>query len=172
MRSRGIGFSLIELMMVIAIISVLAGAMLVVIKQLRQSAEAVNCLANLRQITTAFRMYAGDNGYRLPDPQAVEVSWESMISKYVSNPGVFRCPADSELGPVAGSSFDWRDTGKPETTLAGRLMTDSQRGNCVLTFEALPGWHKKLRMNVGRLDGSCATLESSEAIADIMLPLR
>ncbi len=169
-RGRTRGFTIIELLVVMAIIVVLVGIMLAVVRKTRTSAESLQCLSNLRQITTGLRMWAGDNGNRFPDPGAVGVSWESMLDKYLTNKRLFYCPADSELSPTIGSSYDWRDTGDPETTIAGKLMTDAHR-NIVLTMEALPGWHSPRKMNVGRLDGSCCTENDRDAIADLLKPL-
>lgn len=164
------GFTLVELLVVIAIITVLMGLLLAVVRKARSSAESLQCLSNLHQITVGLRMWAGDNSNRFPDPGAVSASWESMLDKYVGTPRIFYCPADSELGPHTGSSYDWRDTGDPETTIAGRLMTDARR-NVVLTFEALPGWHAARKMNVGRLDGSCSMEDDQDAIQDLMKTL-
>ena len=73
---------------------------------------------------------------------------------------------------MIGSSYDWRDTGLPETTLAGRLITDSKRGDCVLAFEALPGWHTPGRMNAALLDGSASSMEQAKCMEDLYRPIR
>src|SRR5947208_14930878 len=121
--------------------------LLVSLRPARITAQSDNSTSILRQITTGLRMIAGDNGNRFPDPGALEVSWESTIRRYLQNSKVFECPADEELAPTAGSSYDWRDTSVPETTLAGRMMTEVRRQDLVLTIEALPGWHYKKKMN-------------------------
>lgn len=118
-------------------------------------------------------MYASDNGNRFPDRASLEeVSWETMIHRYLQNSKVFECAADEEIAPTAGSSYDWRDTGVPETTLAGRMMTEVRRQDVVLTLEALPGWHFKRKMNVGRIDGSCCTMDDQHAVGDLLMPIR
>jgi type II secretory pathway pseudopilin PulG len=170
-RSRP-GFTLLELLVVIGIIMILIAMLLVTLRRARIAAQSVNCVSNLRQITTGLRMFAGDNGNRLPDPGALEVSWESTIRRYLQNSKVFECPADEELAPTAGSSYDWRDTSVAETTLAGRLLTDVRRQDVVLSFEALPGWHFKKKMNVGRIDGSCCTMDDQQAVGDLLKPIR
>jgi type II secretory pathway pseudopilin PulG len=162
---------LLEVLVVIAIITILMSMLLVALRRARTTAQTVTCLSNLRQITTGLRMFAQENGNRFPSP-GEDASWEACIQRYVSNPKVFECPADEELAPSAGSSYDWRDTGVPETTLVGRLMTDVRRQDLVLTFEALPGWHLKRKMNVGRIDGSCATEDDQLAVGDLLMPIR
>ncbi|HSV14843.1 MAG TPA: type II secretion system protein [Tepidisphaeraceae bacterium] len=165
-------FSLLELLVVIGIIAMLIAMLLVALRRARTAAQSINCISNLHQIATGLRMFANDNGNRFPDPGALEVSWESTIRKYLQNSKVFECPGDEELCPTAGSSYDWRDTSVPETTLAGRSMTDVRRQDLVLAFEALPGWHFKKKMNVSRIDGSCCTMDDQEAVGDLLKPVQ
>jgi prepilin-type processing-associated H-X9-DG protein/prepilin-type N-terminal cleavage/methylation domain-containing protein len=60
MRRRG--FSLIELLVVISIVSLLAGMLLPALKQARESARTASCTSNLRQIGLATQMYLDDYG--------------------------------------------------------------------------------------------------------------
>jgi hypothetical protein len=92
-----------------------------------------------------------------------------MLLRYYR--GKFQCPADPELYTTVGSSYDWRDTGDPISTLAGRLLTDVRRSATVLAFEALPGWHAKHQINVVHIDGSAQSLKDEECAADLQLPV-
>ena len=85
---------------------------------------------------------------------------------------IFQCPADSEVYPVVGSSFDWRDNGVTNTTMAGRGLRDANRPGAVLAFETLPGWHQSGRMNAVMLDGSAQTMEQENCLSDLQLPIR
>lgn len=148
------------------------GLLIPLLGQTRSAAQSVACLANLRQIHTGLMSYAADNAKRLPDPQALQVSWEEAIRKYLPGVGVFQCKADEELFPSVGSSYDWRDTGRPETTLAGRFITDVERTNAVLAFEALPGWHAAGRMNAVLLNGAASEMDQTVCLADLQRAIR
>jgi len=160
------------LLVSLGIIGLLTALIVPLVGRSRASAQSVMCLSQLRQIGAAFFQYAADNDKRLPDPFEVQISWEELLSKYLPDRNGFHCPADNELFPSVGSSYDWRDTGRPETTLAGRPMTDTNRPDPVLAFEALPGWHVKGRMNAVTLGGACASMDQEVCLEDLQQPIR
>jgi prepilin-type N-terminal cleavage/methylation domain-containing protein/prepilin-type processing-associated H-X9-DG protein len=59
-------FTLIELLVVIAIIAILAALLLPGLARAKQEAYRVNCLSNLKQLTAAAHLYAGDNRDNMP----------------------------------------------------------------------------------------------------------
>ncbi len=158
------------MLVVLGIIAVLMSMLFVVLNKAQTSANKIHCMGNLRQITMALHLYAGDNRGKLPDPAICDLPWEATLKSYLPTMKIFLCRADAELGPTNGSSYDWRDTGDPNSTLAGRKITEAQ-WNVIVTFEALPGWHQKSRMNVSRLDGSCEEMDDQKAIKEIQLPI-
>lgn len=166
------GFTLAEVLVVIGIIAVLLALLLPVMGQTRSAAQSVACLANLRQIHVGFLQYAADNDKHLPDPSTSQCSWERSLRKYLPAVQVFRCKADGELYPNVGSSYDWRDTGRPDTTMAGRLLTDCNRSDAVLALEALPGWHTGGRINAVRFNGSAESMDQDACLGDLLLPIR
>lgn len=164
-RCRRGAFSLVEILVVLGILGVLLGILIPVISRAQAASRSVSCISNLRNIGHAFHLYATDNRMSLPDPGAVGLSWEQLLSPYYH--GEFKCPSDEELFPSVGSSYDWRDTPDASSSLAGVSMAAVKRANLVLSFEALSGWHKKRKINVALFDGSCLTMDDDDCFADL-----
>ncbi|MFP4497277.1 MAG: type II secretion system protein [Vulcanimicrobiota bacterium] len=82
------GFTLIELMIVIAIISILASIIIPNIQRARFQANVQACGQNLKAIGTAFEMYSADHEGNIPG----YYTWrEDIIPEYLSKMPV--CPA-------------------------------------------------------------------------------
>ncbi|MGD9497518.1 MAG: DUF1559 domain-containing protein [Armatimonadota bacterium] len=101
MRRRS-GFTLIELLVVIAIIAILAAILFPVFARAREKARQSSCASNLKQIGTAFLMYAQDYdevlcdtvmGRDAPDHPARTYAWMSVLMPYVKNNQIFKCPS-------------------------------------------------------------------------------
>ena len=168
-RRRGIG--MVEVLVVIGILAVLIAILLPVLTRARNASRNVTCLSNLRGIGQAMQSYAFDHQGKYPDPGlVVDQSWEQIIGEQYK--GTFCCPADSELFPAVGSSYDWRDTGKDATTMAGRSVIDVKRSDAVLVMESLPGWHAPKSINVFRLDGAVLSVDQQVCFQDLATPIR
>jgi prepilin-type N-terminal cleavage/methylation domain-containing protein/prepilin-type processing-associated H-X9-DG protein len=75
--SRAHGFTLVELLVVIAAIAVLIAMLLPALNAAREAARATQCLSNLRQCYMGFQLYAGDNKDWYP-VTATELTWGTV----------------------------------------------------------------------------------------------
>jgi prepilin-type N-terminal cleavage/methylation domain-containing protein len=99
-------FTLIELLIVIAIIGILASMLLPSLVRGREQARETQCLSNLRQIGGVTKMLWDDHGSRmskasggqdpLPGCLATNEGWsfERKLFPYLKQSEVFRCPRD------------------------------------------------------------------------------
>lgn len=164
-------FTYVELLVALGIVAVLAALLLPVIGQMRSSSRSVRCASNLHQIALGFQHYAMNNGGRLPEPLALDRSWERVLRPLLQSADIYRCPADNEIAGSLGSSYDWRDTGDILTTLAGAAISDA-RPDSVLVYDSLPNWHAPGKMTAARVDGSATLMTARDCLGDVMTPLR
>ena len=166
------GFTLLEMLVAATAIVVLTSLVLVALGRSRQSGAAASCYANLRSIGIALQSYATDSGGYLPYTQG-SPQWEHLMLSYITRK-TFACPADDELYPSLGSSYDWRDLGDPAitpTSLAGRHLATVSRLDLALAFEALPGWHRPNYTIVVLVDNSVVSMDQNCLVNNLLLPV-
>ncbi len=84
------GFTLVELMVVIAVIVVLVGLLLPAVQQARRLAVTVECQSNLRKLGPALATYAQENGGLWPYPHRPGGGAKRGEQRHWSNACLFR----------------------------------------------------------------------------------
>lgn len=113
------GVTLVELLIVIAVIAVIAGLVYSVMVQSRKRAYLANCISNLKQLVLAVHAYEDDWGnvpieYYVKTPEGEYGFVQQLIYPYVKNDDVFLCPLDYSrgerirLGPPTWKNKKWR----------------------------------------------------------------
>jgi prepilin-type N-terminal cleavage/methylation domain-containing protein len=112
------GFTLLELLVVIAIIAILAALLLPTLSAAKQRAWTAQCLSNLHQIGLGLKMFADDHrefypesGHDIPwdtrDPETGDYSWMQQAFPYVQNTNVYHCPGNAQLPAASRSPFNY-----------------------------------------------------------------
>lgn len=117
-RSSGRAFTLIELVVVIAIIALLAALLLPVLGRAKARALRVVCLNNLKQVAVGIHLYAGDNEDSLPGPLLTGIQ-----SGYNASTG------GNSAFPRLGN-FLWADLALPDPAKVGTNLAPAAVLTC------------------------------------------
>jgi prepilin-type N-terminal cleavage/methylation domain-containing protein len=86
-------FTLVELLVVIAMIGVLVALLLPALSQAKESGRRTACINNLRQLGLAARLYGVDEEGYFP-PRLLTPQWPAQLQTNYENLGVLICPSD------------------------------------------------------------------------------
>jgi prepilin-type processing-associated H-X9-DG protein/prepilin-type N-terminal cleavage/methylation domain-containing protein len=110
-----VGFTIVELLVVIVIISALVTLAVPATARIQSWSKASHCMGNLRSIGTALNLYLSEHNNMLPEmvmgresKDSDEPAIDTVLSDYTSSKEVFHCIADSKhLFEKTGSSYLW-----------------------------------------------------------------
>jgi len=163
------GWSLVEILVIVACIAILAGILFPFLARARAMAYQTKCVSNLNQLANAFHAYAQDWDDRWPAPGGLAGNWSYWsqsgrggLQGYIKQRGngsVFCCPCMPEwksflyaprtycMNSYLREPADVEYTGYPgdcRSILKGiRVQNIPEERNTILMFEGVPltvGW--------------------------------
>jgi prepilin-type N-terminal cleavage/methylation domain-containing protein/prepilin-type processing-associated H-X9-DG protein len=105
-------FTLVELMVVLAILGILSVAGAFAAKVGTERANAIRCLGSMRDVGKAMQLYIGEHNGRMPDTShsrsddGSSLSWTKTLAAYLSGDFISRCPSSKSPSPV---TYGWND---------------------------------------------------------------
>lgn len=125
--NRTKGLTLIEILVVVAIISVLTGLAIPIMARSRAQARRLSCASNLSQLHKAMSIYVSENFATYPRLAARPTMNQGMprmrdtLIKYAPDERVFKCPEDNkQFFEKEGASYEW-NAGLSESSQDGPI---------------------------------------------------
>jgi len=119
------GFTLTEILVVLAVMAVLVGAVTPIARNAIARSREAACLGNLRGLGTALESYLQDHNQTMPELVAGRTGksssgpvLETVLLPYLDSEEAFHCPQDRKQFAESGSSYFWN------STQSGKLRTE------------------------------------------------
>lgn len=134
--SRELGFTILELAVVAAIIALMILALAPFVKLARERSSRMRCADNIREISLALHAYAAEHEDAFPPGLG------DLYPNYLVRSSAFDCPASKAQGSAK----------RPDYSYAAGLSENSDPKGAIVAD--LDGNHGKSGKNILRIDGS------------------
>lgn len=135
-------FTLVELLVCIAIVGLLAGLVFSIVGMVKGKAMAAQCSSNLRQCATAINLYAAEHRGLAPS-----TTWTLEIQPYISGLNIKGSTNPDIAFPVSCPSLPYDNSkyGRSTYSLNSWLDTDHSNQNTDANGKVSYGWSMPLR---------------------------
>jgi len=143
-RPDALGFTLVELLVVIGIIALLISILMPALRKAREQANGVACSSNQRQLMQAFLMFAAEHQGRLPgnftdyqNPDTDKRAWllnfqepltaapkNGTLYRYLNTEKVYFCPSLQTVKAVSGTDSNGQFDYASFAVFAGARITN------------------------------------------------
>jgi prepilin-type N-terminal cleavage/methylation domain-containing protein/prepilin-type processing-associated H-X9-DG protein len=146
MMKKSCGFTLVEMLVVLAIIGGLAAIVIPVSRSFIAKSHEAGCLTNLRSLGVALQNHLQEHNNIMPDlligreskDQDVAVL-ETVLIEFLESPAAFQCPADPTEFAKTGSSYHWNHLQSNRN--ASDLQFFSVRPDSIPLMTDKEAWH-------------------------------
>lgn len=143
-------FSLIELLVTIALVALLAALGLPVIERYADKGRAASCMANLRSLGTALNLYLADNNATMPTLQLARKSTDedvpvidNTLDHYTGgSKKVFACPSDRKFATTTGTSYHWNVALNGQSIASLNFMGVAEQPSFIPIMGDKEGFHR------------------------------
>jgi prepilin-type processing-associated H-X9-DG protein len=149
MKERNNGMTVVELVVVVAVIAFLIMLLFPAGHHHGENARRANCVSNLKQIGLGIAQYYDDNTNQMP-PMASVQAFATAIAPYIGHsPKLFVCPQDKTLKPAANignlteSSYAWIPTAAWLQTNMMPMVFDKFQTSGLTTLTGRNTWSPK-----------------------------
>jgi len=105
-RFHSPGFTLVALLVIVAVVAILAAMLLPALASAKRKAQRINCVNNLKQCGLAFRIWSVDNHDQYP-MAAFDFGTQELVARYfktlsneLNTPKILICPADTRVAAL------------------------------------------------------------------------
>jgi prepilin-type N-terminal cleavage/methylation domain-containing protein/prepilin-type processing-associated H-X9-DG protein len=151
------GFTLVEILVSIGIVTLLAAIAIPSLRVARARADSAKCVSHLRSLGVALNLYLADHQMIMPDIEAGRASKtedvpviDNTIDSYVDNQGIFTCPAGRHVAEKSGTSYYWNSALRGQAVAALRLFWLDDPGKIPVLVDK-EGWHRYVEDKVNHL---------------------
>ena len=152
------GFTLIELTVVIAIISILASIAIPQVGAIRERASRAKCLEALRIVGVGLHSYAADNNGAFPTDDTAQAAFRKLyVVGNVTNPMAFDCSSTQTVPtgtPGANLSTPSTDLTGVDFQYNTADLTEASSGNTVIVSDKSTNHTNPAGYNVLYVDGA------------------